>query len=405
MNIVITPSPLAGAVQAPASKSAAHRLLICAALADRPTRIRINAMNRDIEATVGCLRVMGADIFEEGDALAVSPIARIPNKAMLDCGESGSTLRFLLPVAAAQGAEVTFTGHGRLPQRPNAPLVAALREHGARIDADGLPMVVSGPVAGGVWTLPGDVSSQYVTGLLFALPLLDGDSDIALTTPLASAAYVDMTLQALRQFGIAAETRPQGWHIPGGQRYRSPGEAMVEGDWSAAAFWLAANALGSDIRVNGLEEASAQGDRAVAELLGRAAIDATHVPDLVPALAVAAASLNQRTVVTGAARLRLKESDRLQSVAGLLAALGHAVAITPDGLIIDGGSPTPCPSPIRTVDGMNDHRIVMAAAVLATRAEGDVNILGAEAVSKSYPDFFEHFTALGGKMDVEPAGR
>ena len=193
-------------------------------------------------------------------------------------------------MAAALGAQATFTGHGRLPQRPNAPLVEALRAHGAKIDNDLLPMAVSGPLTGGRWTLPGDVSSQYVTGLLFALPLLDGDSEIALTTPLASAAYVDMTLQALRQFGIAVEPTATGWRVPGRQRYRTPGEAAVEGDWSAAAFWLAANALGASVDVQGLDPDSVQGDRAVAGLLGRKAIDATHVPDLVPALAVAAAS-------------------------------------------------------------------------------------------------------------------
>ena len=404
MNIVITPSPLSGAVRVPASKSAAHRLLIAAALADGPTRIAISAMNRDIEATAACLRALGAGIEAEGEALKVSPIAGIPAEAALDCGESGSTLRFLLPVAAALGARATFTGHGRLPQRPNAPLAEALRTHGAVISDDLLPMTVSGPLTGGLWTLPGDVSSQYVTGLLFALPLLDGDSVIRLTTPLTSAAYVDMTLQALRQFGIDIKATADGWRIPGHRRYRTPGEAVVEGDWSAAAFWLAANALGASIDVKGLDPDSVQGDKAVALLLGQDTIDATHVPDLVPALAVAAASRPVRTVVTGAARLRLKESDRLQSVADLLAALGHGATVTPDGLIIDGGLPKPCAAPVRTVDGANDHRIVMAAAVAAAYADKPVRVTGAQAVEKSYPDFFRDFEALGGNAHVEYAG-
>ena len=404
MNVVITPSPLSGAVRVPASKSAAHRLLISAALADGPTRIAIGSTNRDIEATAACLRALGAGIEAEGETLTVSPIAGVPAKATLDCGESGSTLRFLLPVTAALGAQVTFTGHGRLPQRPNAPLVTALRAHGATIDDDLLPMTVSGPLTSGLWTLPGDVSSQYVTGLLFALPLLDGDSAIRLTTPLASAAYVDMTLQALRRFGIAVEATESDWRIPGGQRYRTPGEVVVEGDWSAAAFWLAANALGASVDVKGLDPDSAQGDRAVTALLGLDTIDATHVPDLVPALAVAAASRPTRTVVTGAARLRLKESDRLQSVADMLAALGHGVAVTPDGLIIDGGPPQPCEAPVRTVDGANDHRIVMAAAVAAAHADRPVRVTGAQAVEKSYPDFFRDFEALGGNAHVEHAG-
>jgi len=404
VNVVITPAPLTGAVRVPASKSAAHRLLIAAALADGSTRIAISAMNRDIEATAACLRALGADIEAEGETLKVSPIADIPAEVTLDCGESGSTLRFLLPVAAALGARATFTGHGRLPQRPNAPLVEALRAHGAAIDSDLLPMAVSGSLTGRLWTLPGDVSSQYVTGLLFALPLLDGDSAIRLTTPLASAAYVDMTLQALRQFGIDIEATADGWRIPGRQRYRTPGEVVVEGDWSAAAFWLAANALGASIDVKGLDPDSVQGDRAVAALLGQETIDATHVPDLVPALAVAAARRPMRTVVTGAARLRLKESDRLQSVADMLSALGHSATVTPDGLIIEGGQPEPCAAPIRTVDGANDHRIVMAAAVAAAFADRPVRIIDAQAVEKSYPDFFRDFEALGGNVHVEYAG-
>ena len=404
MNVVITPSPLSGAVRVPASKSAAHRLLISAALADGPTRIAIGSTNRDIEATAACLRALGADIEAECDTLVVSPIADVPAEVTLDCGESGSTLRFLLPVAAALGAQATFIGHGRLPQRPNAPLVEALRAHGAAIDNGLLPMAVSGPLTGGLWTLPGDVSSQYVTGLLFALPLLEADSVIRLTTPLASAAYVDMTLQALRQFGIDIEGMADGWRIPGRQRYRTPGEAVVEGDWSAAAFWLAANALGASIDVRGLDPDSVQGDRAVTALLEQDTIDATHVPDLVPALAVAAASRPMRTVITGAARLRLKESDRLQSVADMLAALGYSATVTPDGMIIDGGRPKPCAAAIRTVDGANDHRIVMAAAVAAAYADRPVRVTGAQAVEKSYPDFFRDFEALGGNAHVEHAG-
>ncbi len=405
MNVIITPGPLAGHVRAPASKSAAHRALICAALADAPTAIHISALNRDIEATIACLTALGADIRLEADALRVSPIASAPARALLDCGESGSTLRFLLPVASALGAACRVVGHGRLPQRPNAPLTDALRAHGASLDSDLLPMALSGRLRPGRFELPGDVSSQYVSGLLFALPLLDGDSTIALTTRLESAAYVDMTLAALARFGVIVEPTDVGWHIPGNQRYRSPGAYAVEGDWSAAAFWLAANAIGADVRVDGLSEATAQGDRAVASLLGRAEIDASGVPDLVPALAVAAAHRSGRTVVTGAARLRLKESDRLESVARLLTALGHSCRVTADGLEIDGGAPEPCSEAIRTVDGANDHRVVMAAAVAAAYADRPVRVTGAQAVEKSYPDFFRDFRQLGGRVDVESSGQ
>ena len=397
MIATVHPGALRGTVTAPPSKSAAHRLLICAALADAPTVIRLGALNRDIEATIACLRALGASIEPLGRGeWSVAP-GKAPEAAALDCGESGSTLRFLLPVACAVGVKARLIGHGRLPERPNRALAEALRAHGARIDSDLLPMTAEGPVTGGTWTLPGNVSSQYITGLMFALPLLEGDSEIRLTTPLESAAYVDMTVSALSRFGIVVRTVPDGWAIPGSQRYRSPGTLSVEGDWSAAAFWLAANALGSDIRVEGLDAASAQGDRAVTGLLGQPEIDASGVPDLVPALAAAAAALPGRTRITGAARLRLKESDRLATVAAFINALGGHASQTEDGLIIQGGGPLHGGD----VDGAGDHRIVMAAAVLATRASGPVRIRGAEAVEKSYPGFFEDFKALGGIVHVE----
>ncbi len=397
MNATIYPGKLRGAVQAPPSKSAAHRALVAAALADGPTSLRLGRLNQDIEATMRCLSALGASFDGDGERWQVMPASRVPARAELDCGESGSTLRFLLPVACALGARARFTGRGRLPERPNRALTEALRAHGATIDSDLLPMAAEGPLTAGRFALPGDVSSQYVTGLLFALPLLDGDSAIALTTRLESAAYVDMTLRALAAFGVIAEATESGWRVLGGQRYRTPGRLDVEGDWSAAAFWLAANRIGSDVRVEGLSEDTAQGDRAVLSLLGRPRIDASNVPDLVPALAAAAATLPQVTTVTGAARLRLKESDRLSATAGFINALGGRAEATADGLIVEGGRP------IRggRVDGAGDHRIVMAAAVLATAADGPVTIAGAEAVAKSYPDFFRDFIRLGGRADVE----
>ena len=405
MIVTVRPGRLCGRVTVPASKSAAHRALICAALADAPTVLSPNALNGDIEATVRCLSALGARITR-ADALTVFPIgASVPEDAgslrELDCGESGSTLRFLLPVACALGARIRFVGRGRLPERPNAALVEALRAHGAAIDSDRLPMNASGALTGGVYALPGNVSSQYITGLLLALPLLPKDSRIILTAPLESAAYVDMTVDMLARFGIVVEATGTGWHIPGAQAYRTPGRFYIEGDWSAAAFWLAANAMGSDIEVDGLSDDTAQGDRAMPALLAQTRIDASNVPDLVPALAAAAAIRPGRTVITGAARLRLTESDRLSAVADMLRALGGQAEVTPDGLIIDGGRPLHGGE----VDGANDHRIVMAAAILATRADGPVRIPGAEAVNKSYPEFFDHFTALGGNIDVESAGR
>ena len=428
MIATILPGKLSGKVKVPASKSAAHRMFIAAALSNTQCGMQIEGVNRDIEATVACLEALGAVIDrpssnDDQGFTAVQPIPGAPaftrplmaclgyqvpvtvdfsRVIELDCGESGSTLRFLLPLACALGVKARFVGRGRLPERPNQVLTDVLRAHGATIDSDLLPMNVSGHLEPGAYSLPGNISSQYITGLLFALPLLDGDSEIILTTKLESAAYVDMTLQALRRFHIHVEPTERGWRVPGNQVYRPEGyhSAVVEGDWSAAAFWLAANRMGSDIQVTGLSEDTAQGDRAVTLLLGRPLIDASGVPDLVPALAVAAASLPQRTVITGAARLRLKESDRLAATADLINALGGRAEATEDGLVIDGGQPLHG----GRVDGRNDHRIVMAAAIAATVADGPVTVADAEAVAKSYPDFFKHFNALGGHAHVEPLG-
>ena len=418
MNIAVRPGPLRGRVEIPASKSVAHRAMIAAALADRPTQIVLNAVNDDLTATAACLNALGAACERTDFGYRIVPAAQeknvcgaaenasgatdlceIASSPTLDCGESGSTLRFLLPVAAALGREARFVGHGRLPERPHDVLLDAMAAHGATADARRLPLQLHGRLRGGTFALPGNVSSQYITGLLMALPLCAGDSVIRLTTRLESAPYVNLTLRALADFGIRAEIRPDGWRIPGGQRYRSPGRISVEGDWSGAAFWLAANALGSRVECGNLDEASAQGDRAIRPLLNRLGgeIDVSECPDLVPALAVAAAGFPGRTALVGAARLRLKESDRLASVAALLRALGCAVDEGAESLTIHGGAPLTG----GTVDGCGDHRIVMAAAVAATAASSPVTILGAQAVAKSYPDFFRDFEALGGNLIVQ----
>ena len=418
MNIAVRPGPLHGRVEIPASKSVAHRAMIAAALADRPTQIVLNAVNDDLTATAACLNALGA-ICERTDfgyrivpaaqeknacgaaenASGATDLCEIASFPTLDCGESGSTLRFLLPVAAALGREARFVGHGRLPERPHDVLLDAMAAHGATADARRLPLQLHGRLRGGTFALPGNVSSQYITGLLLALPLCAGDSVIRLTTRLESAPYVNLTLRALADFGIRVETLPDGWRIPGGQRYRSPGRVVVEGDWSGAAFWLAANALGSRVECGNLDDASAQGDRAIRPLLNRLGgeIDVSECPDLVPALAVAAAGFPGRTALVGAARLRLKESDRLASVAALLRALDCAVDEGAESLTIHGGAPLTG----GTVDGCGDHRIVMAAAVAATAASSPVTILGAQAVAKSYPDFFRDFEALGGNLIVQ----
>ena len=404
MNVTVYPYPVGGRVTAPPSKSHAHRLLIAAALCgaeDRETEIHCPVENADIAATVRCLSALNTDIFREGDWIHVSrdfPLHFFQPRRTLDCGESGSTLRFLLPLCAAKPHEmeapIVLTGSGRLPSRPNGPLLEALRAHGAQIHGDFLPLTVDGGLFAGDFALPGNVSSQYFSGLLFALPLLEGDSALRYTSPLESGPYVELTLSVLRQFGIHIEEMENGWRVPGGQRCVSPGIAEVEGDWSAAAFWLGANALGNAVTVEGLNPASCQGDRGIEALLSRIGgeINVTDTPDLMPILAaVAAATPGQTTRIVGAARLRLKESNRLSAMAESIRAMGGQAEEQPGGLTVygtklQGG----------TVDGKNDHRVVMSAAIAATACQRPVTILGAEAVNKSYPRFWQDFEALGG---------
>lgn len=398
MNVRIYPCTLDGDVVAPASKSAAHRAFLCAALAKETSEIELSSSSQDIEATVRCIEAAGGKVQKEGDLYRVSPVTKKKN-AVYDCGESGSTLRFFLPVAAALGTGGTFTGRGRLPERPIGELAEALR--GCKLSSDRLPLSLSGRLQSGVFRMRGDVSSQYVTGLLFALPLLEGDSEIELTTPLESASYVKLTLSVLESFGIRAEETQNGWRVAGGQTYRPGGRYKVEGDWSNAAFFLTASVIGNLVRVRGVNRPSAQGDSAIRDVLlsirsSGSEIDASDIPDLVPAVSVAAAYATGRTVIKNASRLRLKECDRLHAVAVNLNALGGKAEELPDGLVIDGTGGLKG----GRVDGFNDHRIVMSMAIAATKADAPVEIIGAEAVNKSYPSFFEEFKRLGGKFDV-----
>ena len=421
MKLKITPHPLAGRVEAVVSKSDVHRAMIGAALCDRPTVLKVGTTNQDIEATASCLRALGAQIEALPDGCCrILPVGSGAVGPLLDCRESGSTLRFLLPLLPALGYGATVTGTGRLPQRPLSPLREELEAHGVVIEGKGLPLHISGRLLPGCYCLPGNVSSQYITGLLFALPLLPEDSSIRLTSPLESAGYVEMTLQTLSRFGVAVHQRENGWDIPGGQKYRSPGQLACEGDWSNAAFFLAAGALGKEgkpVAVAGLNAASVPGDRAIVSLLrqfgarveerpdkavsvGRQRlsgieINAADIPDLVPILAVCGCAAQGSTRIFNAARLRLKESDRLHTVAAALQALGGKVQELPDGLLIEGGS-------LRggRVDCANDHRIVMSMAVAACLCRETVVLDGAEACRKSYPTFFDDYQSLGGKTDV-----
>lgn len=416
MNVRITPARITGKIAAIPSKSAAHRLLILAALANGETRLLLESGSADIDATIRCLRAIGAQIEAKPGMLSVNGISSHADNPLLDCTESGSTLRFLLPVALHVCGAARFTGSGRLPERPIGELKRAMEAHGACFSAERLPFSVRGKLNGGLYELPGNVSSQYLTGLLLALPMVGANSIIALTTRLESAAYVDMTLAATDRYGARVFVRDGIYRIPGAQSYRSPGTVHVEGDWSNAAFFLAAGALCAPVRVTGLEADSPQGDKEIlnalrsfgakvttesgeievspAHLTG-CELDVSETPDLLPVLAVLAACADGETRLVNAARLRLKESDRLKAAAEMIEALGGRARQLPDGLVVRGGALSG-----GTVNSSHDHRIAMAAAVAALRCRNPVTILDAGAVAKSYPAFFEDYNRIGGKADV-----
>ncbi|MEE0515377.1 MAG: 3-phosphoshikimate 1-carboxyvinyltransferase [Emergencia sp.] len=415
------------------SKSDAHRAKICAALSEitsgKGCLVQCGGTSQDIEATEKCLSAL-----KEG-------------RTEMYCGESGSTLRFLLPVAAALGRDVSFYTEGRLPKRPLSPLYEELERHGCKLSPKGSsPLTVKGKLKHGTFTIAGDVSSQYISGLLFALPLLAGDSRICIEGRLQSRPYVDMTLETLRRFGIEIRETEEGFLVRGGQKYEAPETYRVEGDWSNACFWLAAGAFTEGgIAVSGLSAGSLQGDKEILSVLKKFGadvkieereivvspgelcgieIDASQIPDMVPVLAAVACTARGTTVIKHAERLRLKESDRLASVTRLLSGLGADIEELSDGLVINGKNVCGAGCGIFTdrnnsqsrkdreaaedstdfdgfplaggrADGAGDHRIVMTAAVASLLCRDKVRITGADAVKKSYPGFFEDMRALG----------
>ena len=395
MDITIHPSKLSGDITIIPSKSQAHRLLICAAFSDRPTELVCPETNKDIEATADCLRALGAEIARTGAGYTVIPIREYPAEATLPCGESGSTLRFLLPIVGAMGVRAVFRMEGRLPQRPLSPLREEMERMGCAFNwMSDCELQVTGKLQPGDYYIDGGVSSQFVTGLLFATSLLDGDSTIHIRGKLESAPYVEMTRKAMAQFGVDTTD----FHVRGGQVYHSPGKLAVEGDWSGGAFFLAADYLGSDVNIYGLDLNSPQGDRAVSDILpqlreGNITISSADIPDLVPVLAVVAAQFHG-AVFTDIRRLRLKESDRVASTIAMIEALGGKAEADENTLTVSGTGLTG-----GTVDAANDHRIAMAAAIAATVCAATVTILGAECVSKSYPRFWEEYARLGGNYE------
>ncbi|MBR1764636.1 MAG: 3-phosphoshikimate 1-carboxyvinyltransferase [Ruminococcus sp.] len=402
MDKLLVPKKLRGEVTAPPSKSEAHRLLIAAALAKGRSVISGLAMSQDIAATAGALEAFGARIVFEGDTAVVDGVTDPPEAASVDCGESGSTLRFLIPVAAALGIRATFIGRGRLPRRPITPYLEELPKHGIGFMYNGsMPFVVSGRLAAGDYRMPGDVSSQFITGLLFALSLLRGDSRVMLTSHLESRPYVDITADVLSRFGGSVEEIPEGYLVR--CRRLSPCNARVEGDWSQAAFFEVANAIGNSITINGLNVNSSQGDKKIIEIcremvynngvgLKAFSLDCSDIPDLVPVLAVLGCFCEGRTVLENVARLRIKESDRLAAISNCIERTGGRARAFEDRLEIEGVGRLSGGE----VDSFGDHRIAMAMAVASTRSEGPILIRGAECVAKSYPDFWEVFDRLGG---------
>ena len=396
MNVTITPKKLSGSINAVSSKSDAHRKIICAALSLEPTEILIRGISKDIEATLRCVKVLGASVAEKSGSVIVSR-GTAPGRCKLLCGESGSTARFLLPVAACLADEFEMEGEGRLPKRPFTELVREMRRNGCDISGEFLPLSVSGRLTPGEYRLEGNISSQYISGLMFALPNLPSDSKITLLTPLQSKAYADMTIDALSLFSVKIERTEYGFYIKGNQKFVSPKCIECDGDWSNAAFFLAAKELGCDTEVLGLSEVSKQGDRVFSLAAKLSEVDVSGIPDLVPPLAAAACGKCGKTVFKNAGRLRLKESDRLVSVSEMINSLGGHAEISGDNLIIYGSGRLSG----GTVNSYSDHRIVMAAAVLSVISSEKITITGAEAVDKSYPSFFEDFKALGGEFDVE----
>lgn len=399
-NVKITPSKLSGTIQVPASKSISHRALICAALA-KGTSVIDNLLEcDDTAATIGILSAMGARIYRDGTKIVVEGITAVNKDIKADCFESGSTLRFLIPVAAALGCRSEFIGRAKLPQRPITPYFTELAKNGIAFDTKEMPYRFFGQLKAGIYTIAGDISSQFISGLLFALPLLNGDSEIVITSPLQSKAYVDITIAALNEFGIAVKETKQGYLVPGNQKY-IPHDTSIEADMSQAAFYVVANSIGSDITIEGLNKNSLQGDRAILDIVSAANgnafdVDASQIPDLVPILTVLAAFSKGTSHITNCGRLRLKESDRLAVITSELNKLGADITENSDSLTING---------VEVLHGgicesHTDHRIPMSLAIASTRATEPVIINGAECVSKSYPHFFEDFEALGGKADV-----
>ncbi|MBQ3492865.1 MAG: 3-phosphoshikimate 1-carboxyvinyltransferase [Clostridia bacterium] len=396
MNVKIQNAFLSGVINAIPSKSYAHRIAICNFFAgNNPDACCGGFTSNDITITENCLRGL------------------LKKVNVIDCGESGSTLRFMLPLCAVLGGEYTFIGHGKLMQRPNAELFAVMREHGVEIKQDDC-IKLKGKLTSGIYRIRGDISSQYVSGLLMALPTLDGDSEIVLTTPLVSAPYVEITLEVLDKFDIEIIKQENGFKIKGNQVYK--GNGSPEGDWSNSAFFLCAGAINGNITVKGLNLSSKQGDKQIIDVLKLAGAnveisdcgitvkksklkaftyDAEDCPDLVPITAVLGAYADGVSVIKNVSRLKIKESDRIESTLAMLKSFGIKGDCDGENFTVYGGKPI-----CGCADTFNDHRLAMSSAILALGAQGVSEIIDAQSANKSYPTFFEDYNSLGGKANA-----
>ena len=410
----IQPSRLQGSVTVPPSKSMAHRALLCAGLAAGTTQIQGILPSQDMEATCRALTALGASIVRQGSLARVQGVAGRPKapQGPVDCGESGSTLRFLIPAFALASAPARLTGRGRLPQRPLGPYGAIFHGQGLPFAQDETGVSFQGPLAPGDYGLPGDVSSQFISGLLFALPLLPGDSHIRIQPPFESRGYVNMTLQVMDAFGVqAAFLDGLTLHVPGNQRFTAPAAPfLVEGDDSQAAFFLTLDAILGDVSVAGLSLRSIQGDRVMGEILARCGhvpgqpprplapfvADLGDCPDLGPILMTLGLFCQGESRLLNAGRLRLKESDRGTAMAQELGKLGGQASLAGDEIRIRQSRLRPGPA----LSSHGDHRIAMALAVAALGARIPADIQGAEAVEKSYPDFWKDLAAIGARVEL-----
>ena len=403
MRVTIEPGKLSGRVRAVSSKSQAHRVLFCAAFSDHETLINDLIRSDDIDATLRAVAALGAQVKEEPERIRIVPVNRekvfcstgcVTDGRIIDIGESGTTMRFLLPLLGTDGIATELKCHGRLGKRPMGELLSELSAKGMEFDQTDCSLRTRNRLLPGAYKLPGNVSSQYISALLTALPLLNGESTLEIMGDLSSAGYVDMTMDVLRTFGADIVPGDHMYVIKPAGAYHSPGEIRIEGDWSAGAYWIAAQSLGSDVTVEGLSDTSYQPDRAVKMLLirimaGDAEIDIDACPDLMPVLAVTAAGVSGQTRFVNAARLREKESDRIDTTEKMIKSLGGLCEADEDSLVVTG---KPEGLSGGTVETFGDHRIAMSAAVASTICRKTVTINGADAVTKSYPGFWKDFS-------------